>query len=146
MSYRPFHDKAVEAAFAAYPDKLRYCLMDLRELIFQTAAETDDTGSLVECLKWGQPAYLTERPKSGSTIRLGTFKAQDPRYALYVHCQSGLIGLFRDHYDGLFLFEGNRAVVFVPDNPVPLEPLKHCIGMALTYHLRNRSRRSKAAV
>jgi len=101
---------------------------------------------LVECLKWGQPAYLTERPKSGSTIRLGGFKRNDPRYALYVHCQSGLIGLFRDHYEDLFSFEGNRAVVFDPDNLAPLEPLKHCIRMALTYHLRGKSRRSEAAV
>jgi len=34
MSYRPFHDKAVEAVFAAYPEKLRDRLMGLRELIF----------------------------------------------------------------------------------------------------------------
>jgi hypothetical protein len=131
---RPFKDPAVKAAFARMPDRLRERLLGLRELIFETADETDSSGSVVECLKWGQPAYLTEKPKTGSTIRIGAIKGKDTLYGLFVHCQSRLVPSFRAHYADELRFEGNRAVLLSLDEPIPVEPLKHCIRLALTYH------------
>ena len=58
-----------------------------------------------ECLKWGQPSYLT--PK-GSTLRLGVSKAGKP--AIYAHCQSSIIGDFASQFAADFEIEGNRAV------------------------------------
>jgi len=132
---RPFDDAMVEAAFAAYPDTLRERLLGLRELIFATAGETDNAGSIVECLKWGQPAYLTENPKTGSTIRIGPIRGDDTGYGLFVHCQSRLVLAFRAHYGDQLGFEGNRAVLLSTEKQVPVEPLKHCIRLALTYHV-----------
>jgi hypothetical protein len=32
------------------------------------------------------------------------------------------------------VFEGNRALLFDVKDPIPEQPLKHCIALALTYH------------
>ncbi|GAK45907.1 conserved protein [Tepidicaulis marinus] len=133
----PFKDKSVEAAFGAFPVKLRRPLLRLRALIFETAAATDGVGPLEECLKWGQPSYLTPKTKSGSTVRLGAAKDGET-CALYVHCQTRLAGMFRAHYPDVFTFEGNRAVHFKPDEALPEKELRHCIQMALTYKKRPR--------
>ena len=66
-----FRDARVAAVFDGYPPALRARLLMLRTLIFDCAAATDGVGNLVETLKWGQPAYLTERPRSGTTITAG---------------------------------------------------------------------------
>lgn len=135
-SRRPIENEAVKQTFAAYPADLRERLLDLRELVFSTAEEIDGCGEIVECLKWGQPAYLTQRPKSGSTIRIDALKGESRGYGLFVHCQTRLVPMFRDHYDGVLSFAGNRAIVFSLDEPLPVDPVRHCIAMALTYDCR----------
>ena len=62
--------------------------MLLRTLIFDVASDTDSVGELTETLKWGQPSYLTEKTKSGSTIRIGREKKTDGDYAIYFKCQT----------------------------------------------------------
>jgi hypothetical protein len=133
----PFKDKGVEAVFGAFPAKLRRPLLKLRALIFETAAATEGVGPLEECLKWGQPSYLTSKTKSGSTIRLGVSK-DGQTCAFYVHCQTRLAEMFRTHYPDIFTFEGNRALHFKPDEALPEEELRHCIQLALTYKKRPR--------
>jgi hypothetical protein len=130
-----FADLAVAAVFEAYPADLRRKLMALRALIFEVAAGTDSVGRLTETLKWGQPSYLTEETKSGTTVRIDRLKKGDG-YALYVHCQSGLVPTFRELYPGTFRYEGKRALVFDTDARLPMAELRHCIGLALTHHLR----------
>ena len=130
----PFTDPLVKAVFDAYPPALRKALLELRRLIFATAAETAGVGDLVETLKWRQPAYLTERPKSGSTIRIDALKGRSDGYAMYFHCQSALVPTFRELYPESFVFEGNRAIHFSLDRNIDKEALKHCIALALTYH------------
>lgn len=136
MSAPAFSDPAVEAVFAAYPERLRAPLLALRRLIFETAAATEGAGRLVETLKWGQPAYLTERPRSGSTIRIDALKDQPDGYALFVHCQSRLVPDYRERYGDLLTFDGNRAILLSADEPPPEAVLRHCIALALTYHRR----------
>ena len=138
MKEPAFSNPAVEAVFAAYPRSLRAPLLDLRRMIFSVAAETDGVGTLVETLKWGQPSYLTERPKSGSTIRIDAVKGRTDRYALYVHCQTTLIPTYRELYPDDFTFEGKRALIFSTEDKVPQDALKHCIALALTYHAKAR--------
>lgn len=133
---KSIENEAVRQVFARYPRELRERLFDLRDLILTTAQETDGVGQIVECLKWGQPAYITERPKSGSTIRIDAVRGFDRSYGLFVHCQTRLVPMFRDHYDNTLSFAENRAIVLSLDDPLPVEPLKHCIAMALTYHRR----------
>ena len=86
-------------------------------------------------LKWGQPAYLTRAPRSGTTIRIAPARGGPDRYALYVHCQSKLIPTIKRLYASTFRYEKNRALVFETGKPVPLKALSHCIELALTYHL-----------
>jgi hypothetical protein len=63
----------VAAAFSIFPAGVRARLLEVRELIFETAADIKGVGPLTETLKWGEPAYLTQATGSGSTIRLGWF-------------------------------------------------------------------------
>ncbi len=130
-----FEDANVAAAFDGYPRPVRAKLMRLRQLIFDTAAKTEGVGQLKETLKWGQPSYLTGLTKSGSTIRIDATKDGSGRYAMYVHCQTNLIESFRRRYPEALRYEGNRAVLLDAGDDIPVEELKHCIAMALTYHL-----------
>jgi hypothetical protein len=137
-----FADKAVAAVFEAYPPETRRKLMVLRALMFETAAATAGVGRLTETLKWGQPSYLTEETRSGSTVRIdclkrGRLKKSDG-YAVYFHCQSGLVGQFKAIYPDTFHYDGKRAIVFEQKDRVPVKALSHCIGLALTHHLRRK--------
>lgn len=132
----PFRNEAVAQVFQACPAPLRARLLDLRELIFATAARTAGVGELEEALRWGEPAYLTPRTKSGSTVRLGWSPARPDRYAMYFHCQTNLVGTFRTLFPRELRFEGNRAIVFGAGDPVPADALGTCVAAALTYHLR----------
>src|SRR5471032_1008939 len=130
-------DPAVAAVFKAYPSGLRKRLMALRELVFDVAAKTKGVGPLTEALKWGQPSYLTEESGSGTTVRIDRLKKSDG-YAIYFHCQSGLVETFRELYPDTFRTEGKRALLFDTDARVPVRELRHCIALALTHHARKK--------
>ena len=55
---------------------------------------------------------------------------------MYFHCQTNLVSTFRQIYPNEFTFEGKRAILFEAKMPVPEMPLRHCIAVAVTYHLR----------
>ena len=133
----PFSDPDVEAVFARYSPKLRDALLRLRALIIAAAGETPETGRLVETLKWGQPAYLTERPKSGTTVRIDADANNGGDYALYVPCTTSLIDEWRERYPAL-TYGGTRSVHFALGKALPETELRHCIAMAMTYHRRKR--------
>lgn len=131
----------VEQVFRRYPAKLRIKLTALRRLILKTAARTGGVGALEETLRWGQPSYLTPETKSGSTIRIDRIKASDERYAVYFHCQTGLVSTFRELYPENFDYEGNRAIVLDVNVKPDERALAHCIALALTYHARKAGRK-----
>ncbi len=135
---RRFGDARVAAVFKDYPPGLRARLMALRELMFDTASGTPGVGSLDETLKWGQPSYLTAESGSGTTVRIDRLKNRDG-YAIYFHCQSGLVDQFRTIYPDTFTYEGKRAIVLAAKDRVPTRALGHCIALALTHHLRKKS-------
>lgn len=83
----------------------------------------------------GEPAYVTVRPKSGTTIRID-WKAKNPdQIGLFVSCNTTLISTYRSLFDNELEFQGNRAILFPADKAVPEKQLKICIQMALRYHL-----------
>jgi hypothetical protein len=133
-----FSDPAVDAVFSAYPKPLRTKLLALRRLIFDTAKTTEGVGRLEETLKWGQPSYLTPETKSGSTIRIDRVKSTANRYAVYFHCQTDLVATFRELYLGELSFDGNRSIVLNAEDKIPEAALRHCLALALTYHLNKR--------
>jgi hypothetical protein len=126
-------DAAIAAVFNAYPPDIRAALGDLRQLILDTAAGTPGVGPLTEALRWGQPSYLTERSRSGTTIRIDALKGSGDAYALYVNCKTTLVESYRHLYPDAFAFEGQRALVFSTKAPPPQVALRHCIALALTY-------------
>lgn len=125
----------VAALFRAYPSGVARKLMDLRRLIFDVAARTAGVGELEETLKWGQPSYVAARSGSGSTIRIDRVRARPGRHAMYFHCGTTLVDTFRHLYPSTFRYEGNRAILFDENEKVPVEALRQCISLALTYHL-----------
>ena len=141
-----FGDPRVAATFKAYSPDVRARLMALRETIFEVAATTDGVGVLTETLKWRQPSYLTEETGSGTTVRIDRLKGDSGGYAVYFHCQSGLIGQFRELYPETFAYEGERAILFDLGTQAPAKELRHCIALALTHHLRKKRKRGGVIV
>lgn len=126
--------RGVRAVFKDYPAGARAILSDVRALIHDVAKELD-VGPLTETLKWGQPAYLTEATKAGTTIRLG-LDAGTP--AVFVHCQTRLVDGFRADFPHEFVYAGNRALLLAPD--FDRKALAICLARALTYHRVKRER------
>jgi len=124
-------EPAVAEVFDAYPDEVRPKLERLAQLILDCADEVAEVDSVEETLKWGEPSYLT---KHGSTIRLD-WKERDPEhYAMYFKCTSLLVPTFRELFDDVFTFDGNRAIVLHLDDEVPEDELRQCVEAGLRYH------------
>jgi Domain of unknown function (DU1801) len=132
-----YSDPAVDRVFEAYPKPVKAKLLALRRLILDTAKATQGVGSLEEALKWGQPSYLTSESKSGSTIRIDQVKAEAGQVAVYFHCQTNLVETFRELYPEL-RYSGNRAILLDAGGRLPDAELRHCVALALTYHLSKR--------
>jgi hypothetical protein len=128
---------AVDEVFKAYPKPVRTRLLALRRLIFDTAKATAGVGALQEALKWGQPSYLTPATNSGSTVRIDWVKPSADQVAVYFHCQTNLVETFRELYPELS-YSCNRAILLDAKEKLPEAALRHCIALALTYHLRKR--------
>ena len=128
----------VAAVFKSYPPKIRTKLTFLRQLILDTAASIDGVGEIEETLKWGEPSYLTPETKSGSTVRIAWKKTREEQYAIYFKCTANLVPAFREKYPETFRFGGNRSIDFSSDDEVPVNELKSCIALALTYHLNKK--------
>jgi len=123
-------DPKVQSVFDHYPNGVRDKMIRLRQLIYQTAENLDDVNQVEESLKWGEPSFAT---KHGSPIRIDWKERAPDQYALYFSCSSRLVPTFREVYNGLFEFEGKRAIVFKLDEAIPEEELKRCITAALQY-------------
>lgn len=129
---------SVDALFSAYPEPVKARLLALRRLILDTAKATKGVGALEETLKWGQPSYLTAETGSGSTVRIDQVKPAADRVAVYFHCQTNLVATFRELYPEL-RYSGNRAILLDVAGKLPQAALRHCVALALTYHLRQKT-------
>jgi len=121
----------VELVFNNYPDSVRNKMLALRKLVIETAKEIDGITKLEETLKWGEPSYLT---KNGSTLRMDWKSKKPDQYAMYFKCTSRLVETFKLVYKDIFVYEGNRAIVFKIEDKIPKDELKSCIKATLTYH------------
>ena len=118
----------VAAVIGQYPTRL----LQVRDLIFDLADKLD-VGPLTETLKWGEPAYLTEKTKAGSTVRLAV---KDGQPAVFFVCNSGLVEGFRADFPELS-YLGRRGILL--DERADDGLLELCISRALTFH-RNKKR------
>jgi hypothetical protein len=126
--------REVAAVLNGFPKPVRRRLLEVRRLIFDTAARSDGVGSLTETLKWGEPAYLTEASGSGSTIRLGWIRSSEQDCAILFNCRTTLVDSFRSRFPETFAYHKNRAILLSASGPLPEAPLSICLSMALTYH------------
>ena len=122
---------AVARVFDGYPEPMREKMLRLRQLVLDTASETEGVNALEETLKWGEPSFLT---KGGSTLRIDWKEKAPDRYAMYFNCNTLLVATFKEIYGDVFTFEGNRAIVFGETDELPVNELKRCISLTLTYH------------
>ena len=88
----------------------------------------------------GTAELLTTETGSGSTIRIDQVKSVPGRYAIYFHCQTDLVARFRELYPALS-YGGNRSILLDASQPLPDAELRHCITLALPYHLEKRKAR-----
>jgi hypothetical protein len=140
-SARDLPDPAVAALFDAYPKPQKSKLLALRRLILDTARTTEGVGAIEEALKWGQASYLTSETKSGSTVRIDWVKSAN-QVAVYFHCQTDLVETFRELYPELN-YGGNRSILLDAADALPEAALRHCVALALTYHLNKRKNNDK---
>ncbi len=140
MSKSVFEDPAVKAAFDAWPRERRRDMLELRSLILEAASDIEAAGGVNETLKWGQPSYLPNRPRTGSTVRIDILNDDPAHYAMFFHCQTSLVSTFRDIYPDEFGFQGNRALLLKHGAAIPEDAVKHCAALAFTYHLDRRRR------
>ena len=120
-------------AIEGYPKDAQTALLAVRDLIYEIKNNDPDIGTLQEVLRWGELSFITEKPKTGSMIRLALTRSGEP--ALFFHCGTTLIESFRTQYSHIFEFETNRALVLrLPVNETVTE-LSHCIKQALRYKL-----------
>lgn len=139
MARPKFSDAAVAEVFATYAPVQKEKLTELRDIIYQVAETTDGVGAIEEVLRWQQPSYLTPETGSGSTVRIDAIKGQPDKYAMYFHCQTGLVDHFKQIYPKTFKYERNRALIFDVADILPESELRHCVSLALTYHLHKQS-------
>lgn len=131
----PFTDPAVSAAFDAFPDSARTGTLMLRDLILDQAATLPEIGTVQEVLRWGQPSYITPDRKAATTLRIGTHKSA--AFAIFAHCQSGVITNYATRFPCWDRLDGNRAVLFNDTSEVEPFRLGTLIRDALTYHLKS---------
>lgn len=100
-----------------------------------TAERIGGVGPIEETLKWGQPSYLTSATRSGSTIRIAATRPDSGHdYAMYFICSTNLVETFQQLFGDVFTYERNRALLFKVGQQLPVDELKECVAMALTYH------------
>ncbi len=134
--------KEVQSVFDAFPVDAQKKLMQIRQLIFDAAAQDDTIGEVTETLKWGEPAYLTEETGSGSTIRLGYKDKTPDSVDVYLNCQTTLIKDIKLLHSGELVCEDNRVIRIPLAEPLPEDALIDCLTMALKYHHNRKARES----
>jgi hypothetical protein len=124
-------DPRILDLISSYPAEAQKQLLELRELIIETAEETEGVNELEESLKWGEPSYGC---KTGTTIRMDWKEKQPDQYALYFQCTSKVVPTAKTLFKNQLNFEGNRAIVLPLNEPLPKNILKQCLVLALRYH------------
>lgn len=129
----------IQQTFDNYHPQTKKQLLKIRQWIFEIGESSGESaseiGQVQECLKWGDPSYLTSSPKSGTTLILSQLKSEPSKYGLFVHCQTSLIEDFRVAYPDL-PYDKNRGVLFDSQAPIQTDVIKQFIYLALTYHAR----------
>lgn len=129
----------IAEVFQAYPPPFRKKLERLRKIILDVAKNHPEIGELEETLKWGEPSFLPKKKNVGTTVRIHWLKSKPAQCGIYFNCNTTLVSKFRRKFGKTFRYEGRRAIVFGKDDDIPVDEIKECISLALTYHLNKRN-------
>ena len=121
------HDEAVSAK-----------LQQFRELVHDIAAALPKGPTLVETLKWGELSFLTEKPRTGTTIRISENKRGG--LSMYVSCNSQVIDIYRERFAGELECVGNREVILPSDLSANNNKIARHIAVALNYQNEQKAR------
>ena len=124
----------VSAVFNSFEPAQRHTLLQVRELIFEVAREDTRIGEVEETLRWGEPAYITTKKKTGSTIRLAIEK-ESSKPAIFFNCKTTLVEEMRARFGRQFCYSKNRAILLSDLGDTDKAALGFAIGAALSYHL-----------
>ncbi|MBM9590534.1 DUF1801 domain-containing protein [Leptospira sp. 201903075] len=108
-------------------------VMEIRNWIYEIAESNDLIGEIEECMKWGQPSFLTPKTKSGSTIRIG--KVDDSEFALYFNCKTTIAKEIAMEFPE-WNCDGKRALYLKANQKLSKTKLITCLNKALLYHKR----------
>jgi hypothetical protein len=117
-----------------YPEAAQKKFHEIRHAIYTIAQSKPKIGPITETLKWGEPAYLTEFSKSGSTIQIDWKQNEPDLIGIYLNSQTSMVETMRLNHPGAFSYRGNRCIQSRLDVQLPMPALKFCLYMALTYH------------
>lgn len=109
-------------------------MMEIRTWIYELSEADQQIGLIQECLKWGEPSFLTPITKSGSTIRMA--KVDDTSFALYFNCKTSIANEIAIEFPE-FNCDGKRALYFTTISKLPKTKMMTCLKKALLYHKRN---------
>ncbi|MBO6792556.1 MAG: hypothetical protein JJ895_01505 [Balneolaceae bacterium] len=113
-----------------YPDNVKTRFIEFKELLLNTASALEDVTKIDEDIKWGEPSYMSN---IGSPVRFGWSEKRSDQFRIHFICSTNLVETFHRVYPDLFLFDGNRGLIFDPDKSLESEPLNNCLKMALRY-------------
>lgn len=118
---------------ASWPAPAQHATWACRTLFHEIARE-NDLGRLSESLKWGQPAWRPERPRTGSTLRLNWSPAAVDHLAFYVDCKTDLAARMQHLYPALPFNDGRRHIAISLAGPLPEKAIAHLAVMTFAYH------------
>lgn len=116
-----------------WPAEAQLKFAHIRTLILDVGADAD-IGPLTESLKWGQPAWRPDRPRTGSTLRLNWSDKLPQTLALFVDCKTTLAADMLAAYPHDFQYESNRAMRMQLNTPLPEGAIAHLAHATFTYH------------
>ena len=107
----------------------------LRDIVKDTAATNPLVGPLTETLKWGEPSFLTEQSRSGTTLRVAWKSKSPDEIGLFVICRTDMLEQVRALFPDAFRYEGTRAAYLPLSQTIPVEAVSYLASRAQTYHL-----------
>ncbi len=128
-------DSEISDIFEQMPDFATRNLLMIRAMILQISDDHPTVGEITECLKWGEPSYVTHSPRTGTTIRLA-WKEKTQTYGIYVPCQTTLIEDFKIAHEADMTFDKNRGILFKEGDNIPEDQISSFLFQALTYHAK----------
>ena len=94
----------------------------VREIILATDERIEET------IKWRSPTFVYKG-------NIASFFMNAKKFVSLMFHKGAFITEFK--------YGGNRSIIFNKEDAVPVEELKDCIAMVLTYHLRKKAKKRK---